>query len=83
MDNNQHFDDEPRLTRQQYRQQNSRETEKKTPDVNEPLQRSAARRNEENSTTEQKIARLKKRLNIAILVLLAAIIVVYLILFLV
>ena len=70
-----------RLTRQQYRQQQT--TGSNDGEEEQQLSRSRADQKieQEQITSEQKIQRLRKRLNIAIISLVVAIIIVYLILF--
>lgn len=71
---------EERLTRQQYRQQQTSSDDERR---EQSFSRSRAEQKieQEQLTSEQKMHRLRKRLNIAIVALIAAIIVVYLILF--
>lgn len=87
MDKNPQNETESRMTRQQYRQQSNdfgslRERERDG-EQRQPFSKSrAAQRNEqEQLSSEEKTQRLKRKLNIAIVGLIIAIIIVYLILF--
>ncbi|MDD6432684.1 MAG: hypothetical protein PUF79_06130 [Lactobacillaceae bacterium] len=82
--------DEPFLSRQQYRQQQEKQRRRPEPDQDdqlnpEPEDAELHRRTfadeRASQDQEEKVSRLKRRLNIAIVVLVVAIIIVYLILF--
>lgn len=77
--------DEPFVSRQQYRQQQSAQrrqqsTDQEGADYQQPRRQDVADERDKQ-IQEEKTNRLKRRLNIAIIALVAAIIVVYLILF--
>ncbi|MCI1975670.1 MAG: hypothetical protein LKJ51_07115 [Limosilactobacillus sp.] len=81
MDKDPQSSNNERMTRQQYRQQQARPDETEEPRQPFSESRAAQKIEEEQLTSEQKMNRLRKRLNIAIISLVVAIVIVYLILF--
>lgn len=88
MDNNHSSaPDQPRMSRSQYRQQQKATDQQETsledaaPVFQEEMSRQATADERHEQTAAEKTATLKRRLNIAIIVLIIAIIIVYLILF--
>lgn len=80
MDNKQQDEQQSRMSRSQYRQQQPiNEATENTTD--QPYSREAVASQRHDETVAEKTARLKRRLNIAIIALIVAIIIVYLILF--
>ncbi|WP_318241057.1 hypothetical protein [Limosilactobacillus avistercoris] len=70
-----------RMTRQQYRQQSTGDGSEEGRQSFTSQSRTAQKIEQEQLTSEQKMYRLRRRLNIAIIALVIAIIIVYLILF--
>ena len=84
MDNKQQDEQQSRMSRSQYRQkqlQAEQPNEAAENTTDRPYSREAVASQRHDETVAEKTARLKRRLNIAIIALIVAIIIVYLILF--